>query len=236
MKNTSLNRFNLLLIFLIAILSTHVQADRRSNNIRHSSRDHASQRINSKHSKFRLDSRYRLDRTYPRRGNYIDRLPFRRPPIHFRNNDYFFQRGVWYRPAGSRFVITVPPIGIVVPILPPFYATVWARGIPYYYANDVYYTWRPNLNGYVVTEPPKEISEEEPPLIADELFIYPKKNQSEQQQADDRYSCHQWSVSQTRYDPTKPPENIAVTRLNDKREDYQRAMRACLEGKDYSVR
>lgn len=236
MKNTSLSRFNLLLIFLSALLSTHVQADRSSNNIRLSSRDHPSQRINSKHSKFRLDSRYRLDRTYPRRGNYIDSLPFRRPPIHFRNNDYFFQRGVWYRPAGSRFVITVPPIGIVVPILPPFYATVWAHGIPYYYANDVYYTWRPNLNGYVVTEPPKEISEEEPPLLTDELFIYPKKGQSEQQQADDRYSCHQWSVSQTRYDPTQPPENFSVTRLNDKREDYQRAMRACLEGKDYSVR
>lgn len=236
MKNTSLSRFNLLLIFLSVILSSHVQAGRSNNNIRRSSRDYSSQRINSKQSKFRLDSRYRLNRTYARRGTYIDRLPFRRPPIHFRNNDYFYQRGVWYRPSGSRFIITVPPIGIVVPILPPFYATVWARGIPHYYANDVYYTWRPSLNGYVVIEPPKEISEEEPPLIADELFIYPKKDQSEQQQADDRYSCHQWSVSQTRYDPTQPPENIAATILNDKREDYQRAMRACLEGKDYSVR
>ncbi len=236
MKNTSLSRFNLLLIFLSVILSTHVQADRGSYNRQHSSRAFPSQRINSKHSKFRLDSRYRLDRTYPLRGNYIDRLPFHRPPIHFRHNDYYFQRGTWYRPSGSRFIITVPPIGIVVPILPPFYATVWARGIPYYYANDVYYTWRPNLNGYVVTEAPKEFSAEEPPLIADELFIYPKKNQSEQQQADDRYSCHQWSVGQTDYDPTQPPKNIAVSSLNDKRLDYQRAMRACLEGKDYSVR
>lgn len=236
MKKTLLGRLNLLLIFLSVILSTHVQADFRGNNSRHSSRDYPSRRINSKQNKLRLDSRYKLNRSYPFHGNYIDRLPFRRPPIHFRNNDYFFQRGVWYRPSGPRFVIAAPPIGIIVPILPPFYATVWARGIPYYYANDVYYTWRPSLNGYMVTEPPIEISKEEPSLIADELFIYPKKNQSKQQQADDRYSCHQWSVSQTQYDPTQAPENIAETRLNDKRENYQRAMRACLEGKDYSVR
>lgn len=236
MKNTPPNRFNLLLIFMSVILSTHVQADRSTYNHPHSSRNHPFHRTYSKHSKFRLDNRYRLNRSYPRHGLYIDRLPFRRPPIHFRNNDYFFHRGTWYRPAGSRFVITVPPMGIVVPILPPFYATVWARGIPYYYANNVYYTWQPTLNGYIVTEPPREISEEEPPLIADELFIYPKNDQSEQQQADDRFSCHQWSVSQTRYDPTQPPENIVVSSLNDKREDYQRAMKACLEGKGYSVR
>ncbi len=236
MKKTLLSKFNLLLIFLSVILSTHVQADFGGKNPRHSSRDYPSRRINSKHSKLRLDSRYRLNRSYPLHGNYIDRLPFHRPPIHFRNNDYFYQRGVWYRPSGSRFVIAVPPIGIIVPMLPPFYATVWARGIPYYYANDVYYTWRPSLNGYMVTEPPIEISEKEPTLIADELFIYPKKNQSKQQQADDRYSCHQWSVRQTDYDPTQAPENIAEINLNGKREDYRRAIKACLEGKDYSVR
>ncbi len=44
-----------------------------------------------------------------------------------------------------------------------------------YYANDVYYTWQPNLSGYVVTEPPKEISEEEQPLIADELLSIPRR-------------------------------------------------------------
>lgn len=236
MKNSSLNRFNLLLILLGLILPTHVQADRDGYKPRHSNRDRSVQYSNSKYSKYRRDTRYRLDRSYPRHGHYIDRLPFRRPPIRFRNHDYYYQQGIWYRPSGIRFVISAPPIGIIVPTLPPFYATVWVSGIPYYYANDVYYTWRPNRNGYVVTQPPAEIIKEEPPLIADELFIYPKRRQSEQQQADDRYSCHRWSVNQTHYDPTLPSENIGITRLNHKREDYQRAMRACLEGKDYSVR
>jgi hypothetical protein len=160
----------------------------------------------------------------------------RRPPIHFRNNNYFFQRGIWYRPSGSRFTVVIPPIGITVPILPPFYTTLWVGNIPYYYANDVYYTWQASRNGYVVTKPPKDLIEQEPSLIADELFIYPINGQSEQQQADDRYGCHRWSVSQTNYDPTLRPGNISASNLSRKREDYQRAMRACLEGRNYSVR
>ncbi len=236
MKISSPNRINLLLITLGIILSFHVQADRDSFNLRRSNRDHPFQKNTSKHSKFRRDTRYSHNRNYPLHGHRIDRLPFRRPPIRFRSTNYFFQRGVWYRPSGSRFIVSIPPVGIVIPTLPPFYSTIWARGIPYYYANDIYYTWQPNRNGYMVTEPPEEIREGEPPLIADELFIYPKKGQSEQRQADDRYSCHRWSVNQTHYDPTQSPENIDVRNLNNKRQDYQRAMRACLEGKNYSVR
>jgi hypothetical protein len=38
--------------------------------------------------------------------------------------------------------------------LPLAYATYWYSGIPYYYANDVYYTWSPDYSGYVATDPP----------------------------------------------------------------------------------
>ena len=38
--------------------------------------------------------------------------------------------------------------------LPVAYATYWWAGVPYYYANDVYYTWNSGYNGYVVTDPP----------------------------------------------------------------------------------
>jgi hypothetical protein len=38
--------------------------------------------------------------------------------------------------------------------LPLAYATYWYAGIPYYYANDVYYTWSPDYSGYVATDPP----------------------------------------------------------------------------------
>jgi hypothetical protein len=41
-----------------------------------------------------------------------------------------------------------------LPVLPLAYATYWYGAIPYYYANDVYYTWDPSYEGYVATDPP----------------------------------------------------------------------------------
>jgi hypothetical protein len=37
---------------------------------------------------------------------------------------------------------------------------------------------------------------------AQQLFIYPLRGQSEQQQQQDRFECHQWAVQQTGFDPT----------------------------------
>jgi len=41
-----------------------------------------------------------------------------------------------------------------LPVLPLAYATYWYGGVPYYYANDVYYTYNPSYDGYVATDPP----------------------------------------------------------------------------------
>jgi hypothetical protein len=41
-----------------------------------------------------------------------------------------------------------------LPVLPLAYATYWYGGVPYYYANDVYYTYDPGYEGYVATDPP----------------------------------------------------------------------------------
>src|SRR5258706_282211 len=41
-----------------------------------------------------------------------------------------------------------------LPVLPLAYATYWWSGVPYYYANDVYYTYNPDYEGYVATDPP----------------------------------------------------------------------------------
>ena len=37
------------------------------------------------------------------------------------------------------------------------------------------------------------------------VFAYPNAGQSQQQQSKDRFECHQWSVSQTGFDPTTAP-------------------------------
>ena len=87
-----------------------------------------------------------------------------------------------------------------------------------------------------MTSPPQDINEEEARPLAEQIFIYPKQGQSEKKQADDRYQCHSWGVKQTDYDPSQPPQNMTQQELLNKRENYQKAMKACLEGRGYSVR
>ncbi len=38
-----------------------------------------------------------------------------------------------------------------------------------------------------------------------QLMIYPAKGQSSQQQQQDQYQCHVWSVQQSGFDPSNPP-------------------------------
>ena len=40
---------------------------------------------------------------------------------------------------------------------------------------------------------------------AQNLMIYPAAGQSPQQQQQDQYNCHGWSVQQSGYDPSNPP-------------------------------
>ena len=42
-------------------------------------------------------------------------------------------------------------------------------------------------------------------VAAQDLAIYPSRGQSQEQQDRDRYECHNWSVGQTGFDPTRPP-------------------------------
>jgi hypothetical protein len=147
----------------------------------------------------------------------------------------YYGRGGWY---GGRFY--GPGFGWFLPVLPAFYATYWFGGIPYYYANDAYYTWSPDYNGYVATNPPADATPDAgaapdandatPPPPAGQTYNYPKNGQTDEQQASDRYQCHQWAVSQSGYDPTR---NGAA---NAGQDNYRRAVTACMEGRGYSVR
>jgi hypothetical protein len=180
------------------------------------------------------DARYHLNRAYPARGQIIRTIPRNYRVVVHRGVSYRFHDGAWYRPRGNSFVVVAPPIGLFVSFLPPYYSTIWVRGVPYYYANDVYYAH--SGSGYKIVEPPTEATVSEAPPPADELFIYPRNGQNEQQQAEDRYQCHRWAVSQTGFDPTQPQTGGAETQRMDKRTDYQRAMAACLDGRGYTVK
>lgn len=117
-------------------------------------------------------------------------------------------------------------------------------GVPYYYANEVYYTQ--TADGYMVVNPPEgQVSQTPPPQPPpspsaatslpqqEQMFMYPRNGQNEKQQAADRYQCHSWAVNQTNYDPTQPPGGMPSIQKNA---DYRRAMAACLDAHGYTVK
>jgi len=114
---------------------------------------------------------------------------------------------------------------------------MWIQGIPFDYANDTYYP--PTDGGYVVAQPPEGDVSQTPPATDDstesKMFIYPRKDQTEEQQANDRYECHKWAVDQTNYDPTNI-SSIPADQIMQKRSDYQRAMAACLDSRGYTAK
>jgi len=179
------------------------------------------------------DARYSHNQYYAPRGAYYNAVPGR--PV-FVGGHYYYSGGVWYAPRGPGFVVVAAPVGLFVPVLPPFYTTLWIGGFPYYYANDTYYTWRADQQGYEVVEPPNDQNATTQPPSSDDLFIYPQNGQSADQQANDKYECHKWAASQTGFDPTQSAGGVPPDQLDARRADYQRAMRACLEGRGYSVR
>lgn len=181
------------------------------------------------------DTRHHHNRYYPSVGLFVNIIPSGHHVVRNRDDPYYFYSGVWYRPSGARFVVVTPPIGLAVSVLPPFYTTLWVGGSPYYYADGVYYAWRPEQNSFVVVESPRESDVVALPAEVSQQFIYPKNGQDEQQQAKDRYECHRWSVSQTGFDPTQPSNARSVQNASQ-RDDYQRATKACLDGRGYSVR
>jgi hypothetical protein len=125
-----------------------------------------------------------------------------------------------------------------VSTLPPFYTTVWIGGVPYYYANDVYYRWAPEQNGYEIVDSPQGADQpgSPPQTAAEDFYIYPRNGQSPEQQSADRYECHSWAKSQTGFDPTKLNGGLPQGDTAAKREQYRRAMTACLEARGYSVK
>ena len=85
----------------------------------------------------------------------------------------------------------------------------------------------PAVAQYVSTPPPGAA----PPPGTGEVTITPKNGQTQQQQWSDRYACHDWAVTQSGFDPTRKDASTDQTH----RDQYRRALSACLEGRGYSV-
>jgi hypothetical protein len=198
------------------------------------------------------DGRYSHNRYYTTPGVEVATVPGRPYVVAHGGAHYYYSGGIWYAPRGPNYVVIGPPVGVYVPVLPPFYTTVWFAGVPYYYANNTYYTYA-GPQGYEVVDAPADGSAVQGPQgpaypgapppapggshpEGEDIFVYPQQGQSPDQQANDRYDCHKWASSQTGFDPTQAGGGVAPDQTVARGEDYKRAMRACLEGRGYSVR
>ncbi|MDP9064999.1 MAG: hypothetical protein M3O06_03930 [Pseudomonadota bacterium] len=125
-----------------------------------------------------------------------------------------------------------------LPVLPLAYATYWYNSVPYYYANDVYYTWNPDYSGYTATDPPPvagsgaAAAEGAGATVAgagdSQIYMYPKNGQSAEQQSIDKQECRQWAAAQAGAGAQGAPSGSNES-------DYRRAMMACVEGRGYSA-
>ncbi len=202
---------------------------------------HGHEGFDRPHGYDHIDGRFGHNHYYPERGYYFRDIP----RDHFVvRGGYYYSGGIWYAPRGPGFVVVGAPIGVFVPVLPAYYTTVWFGGVPYYYANDTYYQWVPEQNQYVVVAPPgaESTAQTQPPgpppqsAPGEDIFIYPKNGQSEQQQANDKYECYKWANQQSGFDPTQAGGGVAPEQNASAHAAYNRAMEACLEGRGYTVK
>jgi hypothetical protein len=184
------------------------------------------------------DGRFSHNHPYYDHGNRFNGYPRGGYEVHHGGQSYWYDRNHWYRRRGGVSVVIGAPIGAFVPFLPYYYSTIWWHGLPYYYANDTYYSWNGAQDEYEIVAPPATIESDgttQAPASS-EIFIYPRNGQSADQQARDRYECHRSAVDHTGYDPTLADGGVPADSVATKRSDYLRAQAACLDARGYSVK
>ena len=101
-------------------------------------------------------------------------------------------------------------LGLYFATLPLYYNTYWWGGVPYYYADNTYYVYDPNVRTVRDRGSPGRTAGPGEAAAArrgerpggSELIAYPKNGQTADQQAKDKFECHEWAVGQSGFDPT----------------------------------
>ena len=171
---------------------------------------------------------------YPAIGDHVRALPPGSRTIKVGRQDYRYHNGSFYAPGpAGAYVVVRAPIGAQVSVLAPGYVSFSIGAGQFFFANYTFYAWNEDRTGYVVVEKPPgaeaAIAATEAASTA-EIYVYPNKEQSTEQQGRDRYECYLWAVEKSGFDPVAGEPDAARS------SDYQRAIAACLEGRGYTVR
>jgi hypothetical protein len=194
-----------------------------------------------------VDARHGHNHRYADRGVVVRALPNDATAVGSGRDRYWYSGGNWYSARGTRFIVVAPPVGVVAEELPPYYTTLMIGGIPYYYANEVYYAWRDAARGYQIVERPPGADEAQvvtpataaagaPPTGADSVFAYPQNGQTAERQEQDRLECHRRAAEQAGVEPARSAGELSPQQSAAERADYFRAMNGCLRARGYTVR
>lgn len=194
---------------------------------RHSEHRHKSHRAEH----FRTSHRHH----YYAPGRRFEQLPSGRHRFNHRGKDYYYFGGNYFHHSHNHYITVRAPIGARVPYLAPGYVRFNLNSNRYYYSGYTYYRWDDRRRDYIVIAEPRGASEAIVTAAASssssgEIYAYPAKGQSAEQQDRDYYDCHVWGVDKSDYDPSMEAQDA------DRAQDYRRAMTACLEGRGYSVK
>ncbi len=90
----------------------------------------------------------------PRRGAQITKLPRKTTIVSYRNANYHYRNGIFYRPINGTYIVAAPPRGIRISVLPPNAHRIVIQGrSPYYYYYGTYYS-PVSSGGYEVIDAP----------------------------------------------------------------------------------
>jgi len=154
-------------------------------------------------------------------------------PIRVKGRNYFYRDGQYYLRRSGRYLTIAPPLGARVGFLPRSAISFDIGPRRYFRVGLTWYLHR-EKDIYEVVENPRVSSEADQVTTYEQqqvdMVVYPAGGQSAEQQDRDRYECYRWAKEQSAYDPTLPNQDLS------NKDVYARAMTACLESREYTVR
>jgi len=154
MKNTNLKSIiGMLLMSLLFVAFAPNDASAQRNNDRINNRNNNQNNNRNKRTKEKVVSPVKHYSTQPRRGAQVATLPQRANVVRHRNVDYHYRDGIFYRHLNNRYVVSTPPIGIRLAVLPPNPVRLRIGGHPYFYYYGTYYSPL-QAGGYEVVSAP----------------------------------------------------------------------------------
>ncbi len=86
-------------------------------------------------------------KVYPKHGTVVHKVA-KAKVVLYKNTNFRFSNGVWYKPRGAKFVVCAAPIGIKVRTLPRGNKVVHINGRKLYKYKGIWY--KKKGRGYVV--------------------------------------------------------------------------------------